>query len=339
MNYIDKKYLNLLSSRLENFSWTSATKARCRCPMCGDSKVSKKKTRGSFYPHKTSQEFMYNCYNCGEDMSFASFLYKIDPILWKEYKFELFKDSNPSPIKKEDIEVDLSKLKSSYVIERIFPEDLKNIAQLSDSHPAKEYCLKRKLDKFLDTLYYCPNFPKWASENFEELNTWKGITKHPRLIIPCYDANKKFIGLQGRCFGKEIPKYATLRLYSDRDFLFGLDRVDLNQRVYILEGPIDSLFVDNSVAVMSSNLNSVNIFNDSVLVFDNQPRNREIVKMMDEAINLGKTIVIWPKNYIYKDINDGIKGGIKQEEIMNIINENTFSGMAANINLNNWRLI
>lgn len=356
MNYINKKFLNLLSSKLEKFSWINSESAKCRCPYCGDSKKSKKKTRGSFYHDKKTNDFLYHCYNCGlPPVPFGKFIMDMDNELHKHYKFELWKDSigftevknvDHNLDKLRDVDVSLrpmGELKEILDIEDpeisspLVLSGLRKMSQLPDNHPAKLYVISRKLEPFMDELYYSSNFPKWGSETFDQLAGWKDVPSHPRLILPCYDQKKNFIGLQARAFGNEQVKYATLKIYKDRDFLFGLDRLDTTKKVFILEGPIDSLMIDNAVAVMSSSLSSVNIFSDYALVYDNQPRNAEIIKLMRAAIKLNKSIVIWPEDFHHKDLNDAICSGMSKSELIDIINGNIYNDLIADLKFNQWR--
>lgn len=340
MHFITKKFLNLLSTRLDNFKWVTYDSAACRCPLCGDSKKSKRKARGSFYTYKNVD--MYNCYNCGDPQSFDWFLLRFDSYLHKEYKLELFKDSVtpehnsfPEKIPEDDTDLFKSEIRSPLLFS-IF----KTFSELRDDHPAKIYASNRRLNDFFDQIYYVPNFPKWASESFQQLEKWSKVEKHPRLILPCYDIDNSFMGFSARAFGKEQVKYCTFRLHKDsKYFLFGMDRVDTSKRVNIVEGPIDSLMIDNAIAVMSSSLNSVNIFSNYVYIFDNQPRNKEIVALIGKAVRDNKNVMIWPSNFEHKDLNDAICAGVTKGELMEIIENNTVSGLEAQLKFDQWKKI
>jgi hypothetical protein len=123
--------------------------------------------------------------------------------------------------------------------------------------------------------------------------------------------------------------------------IFGLNNVDKNQTIYVTEGPIDSLFLPNSVAVGNANLKSVGDYlpkDKSVLVYDNEPRNKEVVREIKTAIEAGFHVVIWPKDISEKDINDMVlKANMSAEEILNTINKNTFQGPKALLTFNIWK--
>ena len=121
-----------------------------------------------------------------------------------------------------------------------------------------------------------------------------------------------------------------------------MDRLDKNSHTYLVEGPIDSLFIKNCVASGDANLaltaDSLNISTDKItLIYDNEPRNKEILKLMQNAINLRFNVVIWPDTIQGKDINEMVMGGIASDEIEKIISNNTFSGLEAQTKFVFWK--
>jgi hypothetical protein len=124
--------------------------------------------------------------------------------------------------------------------------------------------------------------------------------------------------------------------------MYGLDRVDDSKMVYVFEGPIDSMFIDNAIAVASSSLESAATILDKkklVLVFDNEPRNKEIVKLMEHAIDNHFNVVIWPEMITDKDINDMILSGFDKEELCDIMEKNTFVNLRAKMEFINWKKV
>ena len=159
-------------------------------------------------------------------------------------------------------------------------------------------------------------------------------------IRDSYDIDNSLMGFSARAFGKEQVKYCTFRLHKDsKYYLFGMDRVDTSKRVYVVEGAVDSLMIDNAVAVLSSSLNSINLFSDYVYIFDNQPRNKEIVSLIRKAIEDNKNVLIWPSNFEHKDLNDAICAGVTKSELMKIIDDNTVCGLAAKLKFDRWRKV
>ena len=159
---------------------------------------------------------------------------------------------------------------------------------------------------------------------------------HPRLLIPFRDEEGEIFAYQGRAFGDEQPKYLTIKL-QERDKIFGLERVNKKEKVYVVEGPLDSLFLDNCIAVAGAEMPSLDY--DFTVIFDNEPRNKELLKQIDKTINRGHKICLWPEGMEYKDINDMILGGYTKEEIQQTIKENTFQDASAKMQLTKWRKI
>jgi hypothetical protein len=160
---------------------------------------------------------------------------------------------------------------------------------------------------------------------------------HPRLVIPFYDKTGKLVGFQGRAFGKETPKYITIMLDETAPKLYGLDKVNFSEKVYVVEGPIDSMFIDNSIAMAGADATKLPDNGDYVFVYDNEPRNPEIVKRMQKHIDNGDTIVIWSDNIGEKDINDMIIAGKSKSEIADIISKNTHKGLSARMRFGEWK--
>ena len=158
------------------------------------------------------------------------------------------------------------------------------------------------------------------------------MKEHPRLVFPFIDKDGKCFGVSARSFDPEGLRYITI-MFEDHPKIFGLDVVDMSKTYYICEGPIDSLFLDNSVAMAGAdgNINGFDNIDNAVYIFDNEPRNTEIHKRMEKIIKQGNKICIWPSNIKEKDINDMVLANIKN--VKEIINKHTFSGLEATLRL------
>tara|TARA_Y100001954_G_scaffold151143_1_gene160577 strand:- start:121 stop:666 length:546 start_codon:yes stop_codon:yes gene_type:complete len=172
-------------------------------------------------------------------------------------------------------------------------------------------------------------------------NTYKVIKDHPRLIIPFFDTTGKLFAFQGRAFGKEQPKYLTVKLDEKKQKIFGLERINFTQEVKIVEGPIDSLFISNCVAAAGADLFLNNkISNEKVTyIFDNEPRNKEIIKRMYDVIEKNYNIVIWPDDIQLKDVNDMIMSGLTPAKVEDIISRNTYRQLSALTKLSIWKKV
>ena len=330
MSYIDTKYLNIIGPQLLQFKKKGDFLWNFRCPYCGDSQKSRTKARGFVYRKKN--DLFYKCHNCGIGTTLGKLIEYVDSKIHKDYIMERYrcgvKTNNPEPEFKFDVPIFRKKgvLKS-----------LKSIADLSTDHPARKIVEERLIpSEFISDLYLCESFYKFTNtlvpNKFPSLDG-----DHPRLLIPFRNEKGEVFAYQGRAFGKEQPKYITIRLDDDTTKIFGLDRIDDTKQVYAVEGPIDSLFLDNCIAVGGADL--AKLENDVVIIFDNEPRNREICKQMDSCIGFDKKIVIWPDSMKHKDINDMIMAGYVKEQIQEIIDDNIFSGASAKLRFSEWKKI
>ena len=307
MDIIDSKYIGLVSSRLQKFKRVKADLFNFRCPICGDSQKHKNKARGYFYQVKTNTN--YKCHNCGASMSFNNFLKQIDSTLHKQYTMEKFKEGFTG----RNFVVDEPKLEFT---KPIFRKKI-DLPRASEVPIAKNYLEKRNLDA--SQFYFAAKFKEWTNT---QKHTFDTIGRdESRIIIPMYDTDKNLIGFQGRSLGPNSVKYITVMLQDEAPKLFGLDKIDDTKPIYITEGPFDSTFLENSVAMCGSDLDIGSFgWSSYIWVFDNEPRNREIIERINKTIDRGDQIVIWPSNIHEKDINDMVLSG---HNVKSIVESNT----------------
>ena len=323
MDLVDSKYVGLLSSRLQKFKRVKDNLYNFRCPICGDSQKNKNKTRGYIYQVKNNINF--KCHNCGASMSFNNFVKTIDPTLHKQYTLEKFKEGHTG----RNFVVEAPKLEFT---KPVFKKSI-NLPKASSNPIAKEYLLNRKIDP--DKFYFADKFMEWTNT---QKRTFDTITRdESRIVIPMYDCDKNLIGFQGRALGKSFTKYITVMLEEEAPKVYGLDTIDKTSPVYVTEGPFDSTFIRNSIAMCGADadISSWGISNP-VWVYDNEPRNREIVERIRKTIDTGDSIIIWPTNIEQKDINDMVLAG---HNVMDVLKLNTYSGLQAKIKFNNWKKI
>jgi hypothetical protein len=143
----------------------------------------------------------------------------------------------------------------------------------------------------------------------------------------------------GRALSESKIRYVTIKILDEKK-LFGLHRIRKESKIYVLEGQFDSYFIENSVASGDSNLGSVAAVLsglDTVLVYDNEPRNKDIVKQIEKSIDKGYTVCLFPESIKGKDINEMIMNGLTINEIQDIIDNNTFSGLIAKLKFTHWK--
>lgn len=329
--YIDVKYLGFVSSALPMFKRKSDNLWNFRCPFCKDSEKKASKARGYIYAR--SQELFFRCHNCQYGTTFYKFLAKVDPTLHKEYMQEKFLDSKGESTKKEVPVIPQFKAPVFGLRPKI---KLDKISDLDSQHWARKYMQGRMIpvDK-LHLFYFAPDFKRFVED--------MGSEKHkdlkpddPRIVIPFYDEDHTLIAFQGRALVDNKIRYITIRMNSySGPLIYGLDRVNKDSPVYVVEGPIDSIFLPNCIAVAGSDLNRVSaMFKNPVMVFDNEPRNKDICKIMALSLSKGHRIVIWPDDMKEKDINDIVGSG---KDACSIMMDNIHSGLTAQAKFAFWR--
>ena len=327
MTFIDQKYLNIISPQLKQFKPKGNNLWNFRCPYCGDSKKSQTKARGFVYQKKN--DLFYKCHNCGVGTTLGKLVQYVDSKTYDDYILERYrkgvKSNNPEP----EFTFNEPVFRSKDVL-----SSLNSLEELSEDHPARKIVDRRKLpNSSYKDLFLCESFYKFTNtlipNKFPSLDG-----DHPRLIIPFRDKEGEVFAYQGRAFGNEKPKYITIKL-KDCDKIFGLDRVDTSKHFYVVEGPLDSLFIENCLAVGGSDFDRLG-YEDFTVIFDNEPRNKEICKQIEKLILQDRKIVIWPDNVKEKDINDMILADIPVEDI---IKNNTYQGASAQLRFAEWRKI
>tara|TARA_Y100001951_G_scaffold103362_1_gene112009 strand:- start:227 stop:1195 length:969 start_codon:yes stop_codon:yes gene_type:complete len=322
MDLVDSKYINLISSRLQKFKRVKSNLYNFRCPICGDSKKNKSKTRGYLYAIKANVNF--KCHNCGSSMSLSNFLKTLDPTVHKQYAFEKFKDGHTGRnfvVEEPDFKFEAPKFAPKV-----------DLPRASEIPTAKLYLEKRGLDP--NKFYYTDKFKAWVNTLVEKFDNIE--YDEPRIIIPLIYENQ-LIGFQGRALGPNSVKYITIMLQENAPKVYGIDKINEKEPIYIVEGPFDSHFVDNAVAMAGSDLD-IRPFNwsDYIWVFDNEPRNREVVNRISKTIDRGDKVVIWPNNISEKDINDMKLSG---HDVQTVIKSNTYTGLEAKLKFNIWKKV
>ena len=270
---------------------------------------------------------VYKCHNCGVGRTLPNFLKDQAPDLHDEYIMERYKSGTTG--------------KGSYVPKPKFKKpvfkkngNLENISSLNTEHAAYKYITKRGLDPSL--FYFTDKFCTWVNT---QKPTFKDITKdHPRIIIPFIDKDGEWFGFQGRTLNpKDKLRYITVMLDENKPKIYGLERIDTNKAIYIVEGPFDSTLLGNSLAMAGSDVDSRTFgWSNYIWVYDNEPRNREIVNRISNTIDTGAKVVIWPSDITHKDINDMSLGG---HNVQKLVQSNVYSGLKAKLQFNTWKRI
>lgn len=337
--WLDQQYIGTISIRLEKFSRKGDYLYNFRCPVCGDSQTNRNKARGYLFAQKGGMFF--KCHNCQASLSLGSLIKHLDPNLYKQYCLDRYKEGDTGRKAHKE---------HSFVFKQVVFESNKQdnalrglltpLKKVSEDSEVIDYVRSRKIpkDRYED-LYFVDDIQKFKqfADGYEE----KIIGNEPRLVLPFFDENDDLIGLSGRALRNEKIRYVTIRIKNNAPMIFNLNNINKDQTIYVTEGPIDSLFLPNSVAVGNANLKSVGDYlpkDKVVLVYDNEPRNKEVVREIKTAIEAGFHVVIWPDGINEKDINDMVlKANLSAAEIIDTINKNTFQGPKALLTFNNWK--
>ena len=339
---VESKYIRLISSRLRNFKQKKDYLWNFSCPICGDSKKNLSKARG--YVFQKGTNLFFNCHNCGVGTNLGNLIKQVDPSLHKEYVLERYKSGESGFSNFKSPAFDIPAPRFDKVAKEKHFEHAEWVSKLPSGHFCIVYCTNRRfLSTMIDTLLFTPNYKKFCDALVP--NHGKEITADARLVIPFYDKYNTLIGVSGRALENSDYKlrYVTLRTNESQDkLIYGMDKVNTNELVKIVEGPLDSMFLTNCVGSGDSALIQTAKLIDAdqkVLIFDNEPRNKEIVKLMDDAIKLGYNVVIWPDTMEQKDINEMVMAGFSPDEIERIISSNTFTGLRAQMKFISWKKI
>ena len=322
MDFVDIKYINLISHRLEKFKKVKNNLYNFRCCLCGDSQRSKSKARGYLYQVKNNTNF--KCHNCGVNISFNNFLKQIDPNVYKQYTFEKFKEGHSGKnfvTEEPKFKFDAPQFKPKL-----------DLYKASENDQAREYLENRKLNP--NKFYYTDKFKSWINSIKKVFDDT--VKDEPRIIIPLFYQNT-LVGVQGRALNSNKIKYITIMFDDDAPKIYGLDEVQKTQTTYITEGPFDSTFISNSIAMCGADGDVAKWgISDRVWIYDNEPRNKDIVSRISKCISDGEKVVIWPSSINEKDINDMVLSGL---DVKSVIELNTYSGLEAKLKFTTWKKI
>ncbi len=323
MLYIDSKYIGLVSARLEKFKRTKDHLYTFRCPYCGDSKKSKNKTRGYLFQKKGN--FIFKCHNCGMSKGFTNFLKDMDPVLHGKYTMESYKEGLTGQHRSvENPDFEFKK--------PVFKKKI-NLPLASENARASDYLKKRRLNPV--KFYYADRFKHFCNTIKPTFESSKN--DHARIVIPLYDRDDTLIGFQGRSLDAYVtPKYLTVMLSEDHPKVYGLNKIDPSKQVYVTEGPFDSHFIDNSIAMCGSDVDLRAYSYTFVYVFDNEPRSSQIVSKIAKTIGENNRVVIFPSNIRQKDLNDMALAGL---DVQDLVESNTYKGLEAQLKLQSWKRV
>lgn len=326
--YLDQKYLSLISNRLPLFKKKDDTLYNCRCTICGDSAKHKRKARGYFFSYKN--ELRYKCHNCDASLTFGNFLKSIDNNLYSQYALEKYSEGNVRFTSSAVLEFEQPSFKPKE--ERLLDKILDRLDGLDETNEGVQFCQKRKIpNNKYSQIYFINNIKDIVQLSDKYKESIKG--EEPRIVFPFYNEDGELTGVTCRALRGETLRYITVKIKDNDQLIYNIDKIDRSKTIYLVEGPIDSLFLDNCIAANGTSFKKVSIDN-VVHVFDNQPRNKEVCKLISKCIDEEKKVVIFPQNIEEKDLNDMVLAG---RNVKRIVSENTFQGLMAKTKFMAWK--
>ncbi|ADG59965.1 DNA primase [Acinetobacter phage Acj9] len=248
---------------------------------------------------------------------------------------EKFKAGNTRTNVRREIDISPKITASLKVIEKL--DYSERLDTLPADHPIIKYVESRKIpkDKW-NRLWFTTKWQELA--NSIKPGTFETPKPEPRLVIPIYNREGKIESLQGRALRRSNVKYMTLKASDNASKIYGQDTV--NEKldfVFVMEGPIDSLFLTNAIAITggSLNLDMVPWPEKRIWVMDNEPRHKDTIARMQRLIDEGETVCFWDAApWQSKDVNDMVaKEGADPKDVQQYILDNSVSGLMARMRM------
>jgi len=318
--------------------WKNENTLNHRCPYCGDSAKNTYKARG--YHFQVGQNFVYKCHNCGKSTSSVNFLKDHFPMIHREYIKEWLKENGKAPRQKKMPSANEFKFTPREEVLNMKRIDLTAVCfRANEKGVARDFLESRKIpESKIQDLWFVPQAQTLGllSDKYKD----RVLGDDPRVVIPFFDESGELVGISGRAINDSPLRYLTMRFLDDVPLIYNIDKVDKSKTIYVTEGPIDSLFLPNAISVGGSDFKKIDdsIKENAILIYDNEPRNTEILKKINEVIDLGWSVCIWDDRRVsdIKDINDMVLNGLSQDEIVDIITSNTYSGLSAKVKLKEY---
>lgn len=345
MLFVDVKYPQRVGLYLENFSQKKQYLWNFSCPYCGDLSKGKKKKRGFIYQHKNALN--YKCHHCGVSISLGTFLEQQFPDVYKEYVLERYKESTSintphASVKEVKKQYNFCKMDNDGIKVDPILAGLRSCAGLKERNPVNLWLNRRCIpESKRHLLYYTTKFKKY-------INTIKpgefpsDDNDHTRVVIPYKDETGKVVALAGRALKNEHPKYYMIKIDDDAERIFGLERVDVDRPIFVVEGAIDALFLPNCIAISGASYNTpfLEQYKENIIIVpDREPRNREVAKLLETAIKGGFAVSLIPEDPGISDINDMIVAGKSRKDILSLIQKYTTRGLKGALDFSYWSKI
>lgn len=286
------------------------------CPFCNEGKSKGRKRRAYLLINNPRYNYVhFFCQNCSRSMSLRTVLKELNYSLFEDYlaaeKEDYIKRLKIGNIKRKKRESRISNWGNDI---KFFSLDKNIFTPVLEVKKAHAYCKERKIPSIVVPRLY------FAHEIKTNDYTYKNM-----LVFPFYK-DENIYGYQARSIEEK-----TFFTQSQEGWkVYNIFNIDRNERVYIFESIIDSLYVVNSIAMLGSSLSDSQIktLRIPVFVFDNDYK-KDTFEKMEKYIKGGYRVVIWPEGIKEKDVNEMICNMTGPKEIQKKIAMNTFSGLEA----------
>lgn len=334
-SFVDNEFALRYFQYQRNFTQqTSPYKLNCSCPICGDSATDRSKARFWYYHWKGSN--LVHCFNCDYTCNISRFLEEQDPVLYREYIMEKRKEESFGlDTKKFEPVMPSEKIKAKLVV---IPQldFCVRLDTLPKNHPIIKYVMGRKIPESVwNRLFFTSEWQKLVNQT---KHTFDNPRPEYRLVIPFYNTKNEIESYQGRALSPNAKqKYMTIKACEDASKIYGTKWVDPTKPVCVFEGPIDSMFIPNSIAIAggSLDLDKVPYADQRIWVLDNEPRHPDTIKRMTKLIESGEKVLFWDNApWASKDVNEMIKeDGATPELVEEYIMNNYEQGMMAKVRM------
>ena len=284
------------------------------CPYCGDSSNDSLKKRGNLY----WTTLQYHCFNCGHHTDVYNLLKdhdirlkdKMDSINIIEYIKEHKVETNNVETLQYGIFQKIHELSPT----RKEIKDAFNFEEIEIGSPAFFYLRKRLLGKKLENFLYSPSDKRIVVLNLAPKDKIIGfqtrsLNKRKNTRYLTYDLEKIYGEMKKPLEISEEEMMSIKKLST----IFGIMMVNFQEDVTIFEGPIDAMFMHNTLGLASAGRSTEELDEIPTIryMFDNDEVGK---KKMIEKLKKGKRVFMWSRfikenkmniyNSQIKDLND-----------------------------------
>lgn len=273
------------------------------CPICREGKSWGRKSRLYYIPNDSK----LCCHNCGWYGTPINWVMEVEQLTYKEVAAQ---------IKECDYEYGLPVETIEKAQTTELPRDSINLFDRTQLTYYKDNdSVKRAVDVIVDRkLNKAVNRPRTLYTSLTD------VVHKNRLIIPFYNQSNECIFYQSRKLFESDTKPKYLSKMNSEKSLFNYNNVSSStDNVFITEGPIDSFFIEDSVAVAGIQERSKESLTpvqaqqlerlflvQTVWVLDSQWLDQTSLIKTETLLKNNQCVFIWPRNIgeKFKDINE-----------------------------------